>query len=141
MVIFTQKLNTPLTIFSLYNFRLFCYPSSFFPRSAPARGKRGSAPFENPVFAPAAVFDNPLFPLILRAGRKNKTPSLFCSRSRTDVLSDLELPRHLLWLGSGRKESIFCYQPAGLLFQKRLFGYGTAAGAKAMTLFQQRTMV
>ncbi|QJR22104.1 hypothetical protein BREVNS_1354 [Brevinematales bacterium NS] len=44
-----------------------------------------------------------------------------------------------MWLGPGRKESLFCYQPAGLLFQERLFGYGTAAWARAMTLFQQRT--
>jgi hypothetical protein len=57
-----------------FSFRLFLLLIFLLSRSAPAWGKRGSAPFENPVFAPAAVFNNPLFPLILRAGRKNMTP-------------------------------------------------------------------
>ncbi|QJR22815.1 hypothetical protein BREVNS_2065 [Brevinematales bacterium NS] len=49
MVIFTQKLNTCSTIFSLSVLGSFCYSSSLLSRSAPARGKRGFVPFESPT--------------------------------------------------------------------------------------------
>ncbi|QJR22105.1 hypothetical protein BREVNS_1355 [Brevinematales bacterium NS] len=63
MVIFTQKLNTCSTIFSLSVLGYFFYPFSFFYEALP-RGAKGAPPLLKTPFSPLQRFLGTLFFLL-----------------------------------------------------------------------------